>query len=300
MTRAKYPCVLAPLLLCLVLVTNAVSAKEPVITGAGAHFSWVVFDELKPKLEKELGRELKLFGRESMLGAGCNAGIKSAKQHSAEKESFGFVCCPLSKAEIEKNKIQLHPLALEPVLILVNKENPVENLSVEQARGIFSGEIKNWKELGGDDAPIVVVTRLHCKKRPGHWKTILDNEKKFTSKRLNVQSAADMINRMNDFKTAIGHTGAVWKFDSNDNVKSVTINGYAPTASNLKEGKYPFYRMLSAVISEEAEGDVPRLMALTRKLLLESDVVNQYSILPYSEENAHLFKNQAEASGSGS
>lgn len=292
MSSAKYAAVFAPLLLCLLLVTKAVCAQEPerpVITGAGAHFSWVVFDELKPELEERLGRKLKLFGRESMLGAGCNAGIKSAQQYKLGHETFGFVCCPLSDKEITKNNLTVYPLALEPILILVNRDNKIDNLTVEQVRAIFSGKIANWKDVGGSDAPIVVVTRLHCKNRPGHWKKILKSPKEFTSRRLNVQSAADMVSRMNDFKTAIGHTGSVWKFSPDDNVKSVKINGYTPTASNLANGNYPFYRMLSAVTSQEASGDIPRLMQLTRELLLNSDVAAEYSILPYSKSTAPMF-----------
>ena len=121
------------------------------------------------------------------------------------------------------------------------------------------------------------------------WKKILKSPKEFTSRRLNVQSAADMVSRMNDFKTAIGHTGSVWKFSPDDNVKSVKINGYTPNASNLANGNYPFYRMLSAVTSEEVSGDIPRLMQLTRELLQNSDVAADYSILPYSKSTAPMF-----------
>lgn len=296
MLRAKYHNIIALLVLGLLLGTDSVRAdtEKPVITGAGAHFSWVVFDALKPELEKKLGRDLKLFGRESMLGAGCNAGIKSAQQHTRGHETFGFVCCPLSPKEVSENRLKIYPLALEPILILVNRENSIENLSIEQARGIFSGKIVNWNEVGGDDAPIVVVTRLHCAKRPGHWKTILKSKKKFSSKRLNVQSAADMVSRLNDFNTAIGHTGSVWQFKKDDHVKSLTINGYAPTAANIKTGKYPFYRMGSAIVSETASGDVIKLMKMTQSLLQNHEIAKRFSILPYSDEHAALFAKSGE------
>jgi ABC-type phosphate transport system substrate-binding protein len=147
----------------------------------------------------------------------------------------------------------------------------------------------NWKDVGGDDSPIIVVTRLHCKSRPGHWKTILKDAKEFTDKRLNVQSAADMVTRMNDFKSAIGHTGSAWKFKKTDNLKSVKINGYAPSAINIKNGHYPFYRNLSAVTSETASEDVSRLMGLTQSLLINSDVAREYSLLPFMPETRHLF-----------
>ena len=102
------------------------------VTGAGAHFSWIIFKTLQKDLEQVSGRKIKLYGKDSMLGQGCNAGIKNASLNGPGKESFGFICCPLSQAEIDKEKIIVYPLALEPILILVNQTNPVSNLSKQQ------------------------------------------------------------------------------------------------------------------------------------------------------------------------
>ena len=64
----------------LITANSGVGAEEKApITGAGAHFSWVIFNDLKPSLEHKSGRKIHLFGKESMLGMGCNAGIKTAK-----------------------------------------------------------------------------------------------------------------------------------------------------------------------------------------------------------------------------
>ncbi len=151
-----------------------------------------------------------------MLGQGCNAGIKSAKLDGEKAETFGFICCPLSQKEINKKQLIVYPIALEPILILLNQANPVKDLSSQQVRDIFSGEIINWREVGGKDQPIVVITRLHCKKRPGHWKTILPNKDQYRQQRINVSSADDMVQRISDFPGAIGHTGATWEFGVKD------------------------------------------------------------------------------------
>ena len=151
----------------------AIEDNDNALMGAGAHFAWIVFDALKHDLERVTGKETVLFGQYSMLGVGCNAGIKAAKQNKPGHETFGFLCCPLSQEEIDKEGLIVYPLAKEPILILTHDDNPVSNLTSQQARDIFSGKIISWKEVGGPNKPIVVVTRLHCKKRPGHWKTIL-------------------------------------------------------------------------------------------------------------------------------
>lgn len=230
------------------------------IIGAGAHFSWIIFNMLKPELEKITGRKITLYGKNSMLGQGCNAGIKTAKLSNDKRDTFGFVCCTLDDAEVKKNKINVYPLALEPVMILVNKANPVTNLSKQQVRDIFKGKITNWKQVGGKDQAIVVVTRLHCKKRPGHWKRILPDAKLFRSERINVKSADEMSQRVSDFSGAIGHIGSTWIFEAGNKTKPISVDGKSPTAANIKNRSYPFYRKLSAVTNNTPSADVKRII----------------------------------------
>ena len=258
----------------------AIDSNEDTLMGAGAHFAWIVFDALKNDLQRVTGKETILFGQYSMLGVGCNAGIKAAKQNRLGHETFGFVCCPLSKEEIEKEGLIVYPLAKEPILILVHDDNPVTDLTSKQARNIFSGKIVNWKEVGGPDKPIVVVTRLHCKNRPGHWKTILPDKALFRQQRLNVKSAAAMVQRVSDFSGAIGHTGSTWKFDKEDHVKWVSIDGHAPTAENLGNGSYPFYRVLSAVTNRSPSKSVLKLIKEAQTGPAFRDVAKKYSLLP--------------------
>jgi len=255
--------------------------KQPnTITGAGAHFAWVIFDELKGELEQSTGKKLQLYGKNSNLGMGCNAGIKLAQQHSHEHQTFGFVCCPISQQEQEKKKIKVYPIADEPILILVNKNNPVENLSVDQVRAIFRGDITNWKEVGGWDKPVAVITRLHCKKRPGHWKTILPAADDFTKERINVSSADEMVKMVTKFDTAIGHTGSTWVFDTNSNVKAVSVDKVAASAANLKNKSYPFYRKLSAVTSMNPSEDILTTIRQVQYGKSFEAVAKKYNLLP--------------------
>ncbi|WP_455374790.1 substrate-binding domain-containing protein [Kaarinaea lacus] len=267
-----------------VFAKESSDSNEGALMGAGAHFAWIVFDALKEDLERATGRDTILFGENSMLGVGCNAGIKAAKQNTIGHETFGFVCCPLSDKEIEEKQLIVYPLAKEPVLILTHKTNPVNDLSVEQVKSIFRGDTLNWKEVGGNDEPIVLVTRLHCKKRPGHWKTILPNAKQFRQERLNVKSASAMVQRINDFKSAIGHTGSTWKFDANDQVKAITVGGIAPTAANLKSGKYPFFRQMSAITSRNPSPDVVKLIKEAQTGPAFRKVAKQYQLLPLNPQ----------------
>lgn len=268
--------------LALILCASAVNANEQQspLFGGGAHFSWIIFNAIKPDLEQVSGRNITLFGKDSMLGQGCNAGIKNARLNGPDKETFGFVCCDLSQEEIKKENIVVYPLALEPVLIMVNTSNSIENLSSQQIRKIFKGEITNWKEVGGRDQAIVVITRLHCKKRPGHWKRILPSANDFTEKKINVKSAAEMVQRVSDFPGAIGHIGSTWLFDAGTKVRNITVDNIKPTAENLKNKKYPFFRKLSAITNQAPSADVMKVVkeAQTGKAFMRE--AERFNLLP--------------------
>ncbi len=266
----------------LLMMPFATKAKSDIsYTAAGAHSSWVVMNKIKPALEKTSGRKITLFGKQSMLGVGCNAGVKSALQQANNQESFGMVCCPISDKEIAQKKLDVFPLALEPIMILGHKSNPVSNLSIKQVKAIFAGKITNWKEVGGEDKNIIVVTRLHCKKRPGHWKTILNKPDKFTTKRINVQSADEMVKRVGDFKSAFGHAGSAWLRGENSNTKIIRVNGLLPTSDNLKSGKYPFYRQLSIITSNDASSELKQLMRQAQQEVFNNPALfSKHELLP--------------------
>lgn len=239
--------------LILAALVSPITAAEPAptaprtVTGAGEHFTWVLLDEIRPQLERDFNLKLNLVGRESMLGYGCNQGIKKARENAPGNETFGFVCCPLTKEEAAKEGLTMHPVALEPLLIVVNKSNPVTDIPVEKVRAIFRGEIKNWKEVGGEDRPIVLVMRPHCKDRPGHWKTIVPTIEELRKDRIDVKAEAEVVQGVSDFSEGIGNIGATWVFEERHRVKTVTVGGVAPTAENLENGKYPFHQYQAIV-----------------------------------------------------
>jgi len=256
---------------------------DGVITGAGAHFAWVIFDSLQADLEKVSGHTIKLHGRNSALGMGCNAGIKTALENTPDHETFGFVCCPLSDEEVTSKKLKVYPVALEPVYIIVNTANPITDISEDEARAVMRGDVVNWKEFGGADEPVVLVTRLHCKKRPGHWKTILPDAKLFRQQRLNVKSAADMVQRISDFESSFGHIGSTWEFGPDSKIKILSVNGIKPTAENLRLKKYPFFRNLSVVTNQGPSDDVKKIIKEVQTGPAFRKVAQKYNLLPLQE-----------------
>lgn len=265
----------------LALPVSAADPSDPkTITGAGEHFTWILLDEIRPQLERDFNVKLNLMGRESMLGHGCNQGIKKAKENASGNDTFGFLCCPLAKEEIEKEGLTVHGVALEPLLIIVNKSNPVTDIPVEKVRAIFRGDIRNWKEVGGEDRPIVLVMRPHCKDRPGHWKTIVPTIEELRKDRIDVKAEAEVVQGVSDFAEGIGNIGSTWIFDARQKVKVVTVGGVAPTAENLKNGRYLFNQEQSIVTHGEVS---PSLAGVIREVQSGPSfraVLRKYELLP--------------------
>jgi len=280
-------CILATSLLMALPAAMAESTTpKPVppetVSGAGPHFTWMLLAEVEPRLERKLGIKLDLIGRESMLGHGCNHGIKKARENRPGHTTFGFVCCPLSKEEVEKEGLTVHAVAREPLLILVNRSNPITDVTIEQVRAIFRGDIRNWKEVGGEDRPIVVVLRPHCPHRPGHWKTILPSLGDFRKDRIEVKAEAEVVQGVSDFAEGIGNIGSTWKFEAHQRVKVITVSGIAPTAANLKSGAYPFYQEQSLITYGEVS---PALAGMIREVQGGTEfreVLGRYELLPLS------------------
>lgn len=269
--------------LCPILAkANETSEKNTPIIGAGAHFTWIFFDEMKHELEALSGRKLELSGKGSVLGIGCNAGVKTALKNKPGYETFGFICCPLKKDELDEGKLKVYPMALEPVHVIVNKKNPVQDLSFKQVQDIFSGKIKNWQQVGGKDQAIVVIARLHCKDRHGDWKHILPTVEHFTGESLLVTGEEDMTVKVNDLENAIGHMGSAWdlKGQGQDRIKYVTVDKVKPTAENLKNKSYPYFRELAVITNDKPSEDLLKIIHYARTSDSFYRVAKKYDLLP--------------------
>jgi len=258
----------------------AENAPAPTITGAGEAFTWVLLDQIRPQLERDHRLKLSLYGKDSMLGHGCNVGIKKARENRVGNETFGFICCPLAKEEIEKEGLTVHPVALEPLIIIVNKSNPVQDIPIEKVRAIFRGEIRNWKEVGGEDRPIVIVLRPHCPQRPGHWKTIVPTLEQFRKDRIEVKAESEVVQGVSDFAEGIGNIGSTWEFEPSQNIKVVTVSGVAPTADNLRNKSYPFYQEQSIVTHGEMSAPLANMIREVQSGKDFRAVAKKYELLP--------------------
>ncbi|MGO0059387.1 phosphate ABC transporter substrate-binding protein [Brevibacillus fluminis] len=134
-----------------------------------------------------------------------------------------------------------HKVAVIPFATIVNKNVSVSNLTSEQLQGIFSGKITNWKEVGGDNAPIVVVNRAFGSGTRVNYQIKALNNKEFMKSGANykeVKSSGDMFTAVSTTPNAIGYIDLVYvKAD----VKALKFNGIDPTVDNVINKKYPIW-----------------------------------------------------------
>ena len=140
-------------------------------------------------------------------------------------------------------------LALDGIAVIVNPANPVSDLDVETIAKIYTGEITNWKEVGGNDAEIVLIGREAGSGTRDGFESITGT-KDSCKYRQELTSTGDVITTVSTNPDAIGYASlAALK----DNVKALTVGGIAPTEDTVKDGSYVIQRPFVLVTKDGTE-----------------------------------------------
>lgn len=129
-------------------------------------------------------------------------------------------------------------LALDGIAVIVNPENKVEDLTVEQIAKIYTGEITNWKDVGGADAEIVLIGREAGSGTRDGFESITDT-KDACKYRQELTSTGDVITTVGQNPGAIGYASLA---SLKDTVKAIKVGGIAPTEATVKDGTYKIQR----------------------------------------------------------
>lgn len=137
-------------------------------------------------------------------------------------------------------------VALDGLSVYVHESNPVSQLSIEQLAGVFTGKIRNWKELGGADSPIVLYSRENSSGTYEFFKEHVLGGKDFAAAAQTLQGTAQILSAVSKDTHAIGYGGAAYGKGAKALKISKESNGEAiePNESNVLSGKYPIARNL--------------------------------------------------------
>ena len=140
-------------------------------------------------------------------------------------------------------------LALDGIAVIVNPENPISELSLEQIAKIYTGEITNWSELGGNDAEIVVIGREAGSGTRDGFESITKTADACVY-RQELTSTGDVITTVAQNPDAIGYASLA---SIGDTVKALVVEGVAPSEETVKDGSYLVQRPFVLVTREGEE-----------------------------------------------
>ena len=125
-------------------------------------------------------------------------------------------------------------VALDGIAIVVNPENPVSDLDIDTIAKIYTGEITNWKDVGGNDAEIVLIGREAGSGTRDGFESITDT-KDACQYRQELTSTGDVINTVSQNPDAIGYASLA---SIKDTVKALNVDGVTPGEATVKDGSY--------------------------------------------------------------
>lgn len=138
-------------------------------------------------------------------------------------------------------------LAYDGIAIIVNPENPVSDLTLEDIAKIYTGEIKNWKEVGGSDAEIVLIGREAGSGTRDGFESITQTAER-CSYRQELTSTGDVITTVAGNPAAVGYASLA---SVKDNVKALKVGGVAPSEATIKDGSYVVQRNFVLVTKKD-------------------------------------------------
>jgi phosphate transport system substrate-binding protein len=134
-----------------------------------------------------------------------------------------------------------HVVAMDGIAVIVHPSNPVKNLTIEQARDIYMGRIANWKDVGGPDKPIVVISRDTNSGTYETFEELVMSKQKMAKEVEYVGSNGAIRQRVQSTPAAIGYVGLGF---ADRTVKTLSINGIQPSQATVVSGVYPIARPL--------------------------------------------------------
>lgn len=174
---------------------------------------------------------------------GSGAGIQAVQEGRCD---IGLSSRNL-KDEEKANGLEGTILAYDGIAIIVNPNNPVSDLDVETIAKIYTGEIKNWKEVGGNDVEIVLIGREAGSGTRDGFESITDTEDK-CQYRQELTSTGDVITTVASNPAAIGYASLA---SVKDTVKALTVDGVTPSEETIKDGSYVIQRPFVLVTKKD-------------------------------------------------
>ena len=244
----KYICILLTVCLAMSLAACGSSENKEVVSDK---LSGTVSTDGSTSMEKVIGGLGEMFMEMNSditftyNPTGSGSGIKAVQEGRCD---IGLASRSLKTEEAESGLTET-VLAYDGIAVIVNPENPVSDLDVETIAKIYTGEITNWSEVGGNDAEIVLIGREAGSGTRDGFESITGTEDA-CQYRQELTSTGDVITAVSQNPGAIGYASVA---SVKDTVKALTVDGVAATEENIKDGSYVVQRPFVLVTKADSD-----------------------------------------------
>lgn len=196
----------------------------------------------------------------------CTGTIEAYQRLIEGKTDVIFCAAPskdqLALAEAEGVQLHLTPIGREAFVFFVNSENPVEGLTVEEIQGIYTGEIRNWRELGGKNQKIRPYQRAENSGSQSALLRLMEGlplmEPEKEDRIAGMGGIITQVAGYRNHKNAIGFSFRFYSTEmvENEQIRLLALNGVLPTKETIRSGEYPissnFFAVTASPIGEPA------------------------------------------------
>ena len=244
--------IFATALLCLGLSAPAMAAEEIVINGSTT---------VLPVMQKAAENYMAINPGATLVisGGGSGNGVKALTD--------GLCQIAMSSRDIKKNEMELAqskgvkpyriPVAVDALLPIVHPSNGVKAISLEQLRDIYTGKVTNWKEIGGADKKITVISRDTSSGTYETWEERVMKKEKVAPSALLQASNGAVVQAVSKNPNAIGYVGFGYMDKS---IKGLDIGATKATPETALAGTWPIARELYLFTNGEPTGEIKKLM----------------------------------------
>ena len=230
---------------------NANNGGDSADNGGAAAVSGTVSTDGSTSMEKVIGAlsESYMAANKDVTvnynPTGSGAGITAVQEGTCD---IGLSSRAL-KDEEKAAGLQETVLAYDGIAIIVHPDNPVSDLTLEQIAQLYTGEITNWKDVGGNDAQVVLIGREAASGTRDGFESITGTKDK-CQYRQELTSTGDVITTVSQNPDAIGYASLA---SIKDSVKALNVDGVTPSEASVKDGSYKVQRPFVLVTVEGKE-----------------------------------------------
>ena len=205
-----------------------------------------------------------------VTGGGTGTGFAALQNKSTDLCNASRKIKPAEQANCIKafgKRPTEYKVCLDGLAVYVSADNPVKELSVAQVADIFNGKAKNWKEVGGTDAPITVYSRENSSGTYEFFKEHVLQGKDFAASAQTMPGTAAVLQAVAKDKYGIGYGGAAYGAGAKHLAikKDATSAAIEPTEENVVKGLYPIWRHLFVYVNPALDkGDIAKYLTWMR------------------------------------